>query len=152
MYFNEKDLKLLIEEAVKNALTTLKQEDLNSTIKILSLEIGLIWELKTFENKNQKYTWKETLNYIARLNTEKFGGYSDWRLPAIEELVSIVDYNSYGPAINTDYFPNTMSSWYWSSTTGAHSTPHAWCVHFYNGLVVSYDKSGAYYVRAVRSE
>ena len=64
------------------------------------------------------------------------GGYSDWRLPNRNELQSIVDYSRYNPAIDTTYFPGTVASYYWSSTTYAYSTSIAWNVYFGYGYVL----------------
>ncbi|MFC1857397.1 DUF1566 domain-containing protein, partial [Thermodesulfobacteriota bacterium] len=134
---------------------------------------GLIWEVKTddgsIHDKDDKYTWcdnnpdtnggnagtcdngTDTEDFINVLNAENFGGFSDWRLPTREELRSIVDYGRYIPAISTDYFPNTVASNYWSSTTFASNIYYAWHVYFYNGYDnYSYGKSYSYYVRAVR--
>ncbi len=36
--------------------------------------------------------WSESKAWIAQLNKEKYLGYSDWRLPSIKELQTIVDY------------------------------------------------------------
>ena len=136
---------------------------------------GLIWENKTVDgtihDKNKTFTWydsnpatnggyagtpgdgTDTEDFIGALNSAHFGGYSDWRLPTINELDSIVncDIPYPGPTINAAYFPNTVSSFYWASTTPANGTYYAWGVHFVNGSVGngSY-KSGSYYVRAVR--
>ncbi|MBI4837940.1 MAG: DUF1566 domain-containing protein, partial [Nitrospirae bacterium] len=81
------------------------------------------------------------------------GGYSDWRLPAKKELISIVDYSiPYpGPTIKSTYFPNTKLFLYWSSTTLAYYPNYAWAVHFYGGNVSSHNKTNSYYVRCVRS-
>jgi|GEM_PF-2478803 len=117
---------------------------------------GLIWEVKsdggTIHDKDSTYTWQDAQDgFIAELNTQGFGGYSDWRLPTVMELSSIVNSGTYSPAIDTSYFPITMSSYYWSSTTNACNTDSAWIVNFISGYVgIHHDKSDGYYVRAVR--
>jgi hypothetical protein len=66
-------------------------------------------------------TWQSALDYIEKLNMEVYLGYSDWRLPTIKELSTIVDYSiDYwvsGPLLNDSYFSDTMVGMYWSSTT-----------------------------------
>ncbi|MEW6380803.1 MAG: DUF1566 domain-containing protein [bacterium] len=117
---------------------------------------GLIWEVKTDDNsihdKDITYKWHDAIGkFITSLNAEKFGGFSDWRLPFVKELSMLVDRGTCNPAINRKYFPNTMSSAYWSSTAGAYDTNSAWCVNFSSGGVGYGSRSGSGYVRAVRS-
>jgi len=52
--------------------------------------------------------------------------YTDWRLPTIQELFTLVDYSRCNPAIDTTIFPNTEASSYWSSTAYAHNPNYAW--------------------------
>ncbi len=112
---------------------------------------GLIWELKTYANKDEQYAWDECNTFIKRLNRQHFGGFSDWRLPSRGELESIVDRTGQDPAINTEFFPNTVSSVYWSATTLANGTDFEWRVDFRNGYVNYFVESSIYYVRAVRA-
>ena len=49
-------------------------------------------------------------------NTESLCGFNDWRVPKKEELRSIVHYGTHKPSIDTAYFPNTVSSSFWSSS------------------------------------
>lgn len=133
---------------------------------------GLVWEVKTddgsIHDKDNTYTWydsnpatnggdagtagvgTDTEDFINDLNAASFGGHEDWRLPTINELRSIVDYGTYNPAIDTVYFPNTMSSYYWSSTSRASYTGDAWLVNFDGGYDYNLNKANTYYVRAVR--
>ncbi len=104
---------------------------------------GLMWQKETPEKK----TWKQALAYCEGLT---LGGHTSWRLPTIKELFSLADYSRYNPAINTTYFPNTVSSYYWSSTTDANGTDYAWGVHFDNGYDFPNTKGSSLYVRAVR--
>src|SRR3990172_4181507 len=105
---------------------------------------GLIWQK---EDDNTTRTWSDAGTYCDELT---LGGQSDWRLPSKKELISIVNYGTYSPAINTTYFPNTNSSVYWSSTTIAYNSSGAWIVLFNDGYVVIDYKSSSYYVRCVR--
>ena len=61
------------------------------------------------------------------------GGYSDWRLPRIDELFSIIDYSRYGPAIDPVF--DCRSYDYWSNTSCVDYPLDAWLVGFYSGLV-----------------
>ncbi|GAH49924.1 unnamed protein product, partial [marine sediment metagenome] len=53
---------------------------------------------------------------IIVANALDFAGFSDWRLPNVRELMSIVDYGRVNPTIDLAKFPDTHGSWYWSST------------------------------------
>lgn len=132
---------------------------------------GLIWQQCSIGQNNDSscsgsavsYNWyRASGTYHSSYNPSSedvcgslnFGGYSDWRLPAKKELMSIVDYAiPYpGPTINTTYFPNTKSSYYWSSTTNAYYPSSAWSVYFYYGDVIPNGKDYGYYVRCVRGD
>jgi hypothetical protein len=124
---------------------------------------GLVWEVKTVEDgsindSGNSYTWDDIPDqFIAQLNQNNFGGRSNWRLPNIRELATLVNYGEIEPAINTRFFPNTQSGKYWSiSESAANPSTHAWAVYFASGSVSSTDehhsKSTPHYVRAVSGE
>ena len=104
-----------------------------------------------------KVMWAPTLSeYMTHSKAGKackdlsFAGYKDWRLPTVNELFSLVDRKKYSPAIDTDIFPDTKSSWYWTSEEYVGSSGYSWVVDFYNGNVYGGYRSIVYYVRPVR--
>jgi len=119
----------------------------NGNGTVTDTSTGLMWRQAGSSNE---MTWEQALTYCENMD---FGGYTDWRLPTINELRSLVDYSRHHPAINTTYFPipNAVSLSYWSSTTFAHPTGSAYGVSFYHGYGGGGDKDGSrLYVRAVR--
>jgi len=96
------------------------------------------------------YTWA---NAISQCENLTYAGYSDWRLPNMKELFSLIKYQgSSGPYIDTSYFPNTVNSAYWTSTTYASNTTSAMNVNFNYGNVNYNDKTTILnYVRCVRA-
>jgi YD repeat-containing protein len=140
---------------------------------------GLMWEVKTDDNglhdKDNTYSWYnpdnsnnggdagyqnygscvgsscDTNAFVKAVNTAGWCGYKDWRLPSRAELHSIVDYSRYNSSIDTNYFPNTQSNWYWSASPVAYYSYYAWFVYFHYGFVLWGDKNSDGFVRLVRA-
>lgn len=96
-------------------------------------------------------TYCNTQAFAARVNATGLCGYSDWRLPNVDELLSIVDNNRVNPSIDSAYFPRTASwFWFWSSSPFAYYSDSAWIVYFGYGNVYNYGKNSSLHVRLVR--
>ena len=106
----------------------------------------------TWQQEDDSVTreWEDALSFCENL---ALAGHTDWRLPDIKELRSIVENTTYSPAINTSYFLDAASSWYWSSSTCAYFCTRAWDIDFYDGgSGIGYGsiKSANGHVRCVR--
>jgi uncharacterized repeat protein (TIGR02543 family) len=101
-----------------------------------------------------RVSWQQALDYVKKLNTEKYLGYSDWRLPNINELESLVHIGQSSPAtwLNGQGFSNVQAEYYWSSSTHASSTNCARVVNMLDGVVIHMGKPNNFYVWPVRSE
>ena len=103
--------------------------------------------------------------FTNAVNAKGLCGKNDWRMPTKDELMKLVycsdgkydtdgfcaNYNAIStPTINSTYFPNTMSNWYWSSSPFAYNSSSAWFVNFDYGSSGSSSKSKYGFVRLVR--
>lgn len=129
----------------------------------------LMWEKLsddgTIHDFNAFHTWYDAINVkIAALNSGGgFAGFTDWRLPNVNELQTLANYSATLPATDAIFHTGctpgctvttcsctTPPGFYWSSTTLQNSPGQAWGVDFTIGVVTSTGKSGTRYVRAVR--
>lgn len=140
---------------------------------------GLFWEVKTTDgdlrHAAHRYSWYnstgindggvpgtanggvcvdssncDTEKYVAAVNAVGLCDQTDWRMPTVEELSSLVD-GSFNNNIDSNYFPNSAGAYYWSSSSRADFTGFAWYVKFDYGSIYNYGKSIGSYVRLVRS-
>lgn len=77
--------------------------------------------------------------------------YTDWRIPNLADLLSILERCGWGPALNQEIFPSStpVSEHVWSATSK--SSVSAWLVDFFTGQIFSANKAtGGPYVRLVR--
>ena len=99
------------------------------------------------------HTWQQALQIPQSLNTGGgFANQTDWRLPNLKELKSIVELSCYSPAINETIFNSTPSAVYWSSSPYAYYRNTAWGVLFdYGNDYINHYRSQGRHVRLVRS-
>src|SRR5262249_5481923 len=70
---------------------------------------GLMWEKQSddgsIHDKDNVYTWADAFAvHIAGLNAGAgFAGHTDWRLPNVKELQSIVNYQNVNPAVSAAF-------------------------------------------------
>ena len=112
---------------------------------------GLIWSKDSAPSGNDM-TWQAALDSIKTLNSQHYLGYSDWRLPNIRELESLVDVNSHSPAMPPNHPFQEIAEGYWSSTTSVYEPSYAWVLYTLDGAVgVGYKAKADFYAWGVRS-
>jgi Protein of unknown function (DUF1566) len=123
---------------------------------------GLIWEGKTATGEragSNGYTnWSDgragdASAYVAYVNDTALCGFTNWRLPDFWELQSIVNYgvSSNAPTIDANWFPNTVTRWYWTSSTYVRYDGYAWYVNFAGSREIStFGRAATNHVRLVR--
>ena len=109
----------------------------NGTGTVTDNMSDLIWQK---DDGGVARNWEEALAHCENLT---LAGSSDWRLPDIKELESLVTINAsdetlYSPAIDTAYFPTAQNSDYWSSTASTHTLNTTWNISFNSGYVKDY--------------
>ena len=117
---------------------------------------GLMWA----RNANQfgKVDWGTS---ITNCNSLDYGGYTDWRLPNIKELYSLIAWQYCNPALSDGTgtnkwttvlgpFADVQSGTYWSSTTDVSNTGNAWYMRLNTGYVSSTAKATVFFVFPVR--
>jgi len=133
--------------AVRNTISTTFSishftDNVNGTIT--DNYTGLIWQKIQSPNN---MTWEEALVYSKSLS---LAGKTDWRVPNVKELQSLNDVTLSKPSINKNYFTNTLSGNYWSSTTMFNATTKAWDINIDYGIVSYNDKTIQEHVLLVR--
>jgi len=105
--------------------------------------------------------WQEALDFVDGLNNGTYscddfsnvGTYqTDWRLPNVKELQSLIDFQNTNPALSSSHpFQNVQSSYYWTSTSHTGLPAQAWAVDLGFGNVRGETKNAAeWYVWPVR--
>ena len=153
-----------VEEANNSETSNNVVKDINNS---KTTKIGnLTWSSKSLNRMN----WNDAVVYCKNL-TE--GGYTDWRLPNIDELRTLIQNHpgtktggsckisektdgdwtngDCGNMIGSNFSKLGDSSDLWSSSTRSVDTAHAWLVFFGSGSVYSTSKTSDTNVRCVRN-
>jgi hypothetical protein len=105
-------------------------------------------------------SWNDAVSYCDALT---LGGSSDWRLPTIRELATLVDEAEVAPAIDQTVFSGTsygarqIDTWYWASHQARNSSA-SWAINFddgftgFNSGAAAWNTFGPSFAKCVRDE
>jgi hypothetical protein len=106
---------------------------------------NLIWQQS---GSPDRLTFEQVHKYVEGLNRQKFAGFSDWRLPTLEEAMSLITPNKQR-ALHIDEKFDHRQGWIWTSDMLITSV---WVVDFAEGSCYVRHPAGPNgYVRVVRS-
>jgi serine/threonine protein kinase len=113
---------------------------------IIDYKTRLMWH-PNGSDKDVKF--KSTRSWLKSLNSRKYGGYSDWRLPTLEEAASLLRRTKNRKGLYLDsLFPGAQKRIWTGDRFG--SDKH-WVVRFYSGIVYAYPDGNRHSIRPVRS-
>lgn len=132
----------------------------NTDGTVSDTQTGLMWQRCNYgqvynsgtalcDGQAQPINWQASLKGALNDTT---ANYTDWQVPNIKELASIVDHRCSEPSINSDIFLSTKSQNYWSNTSGVNNMNSAWVYQFASGLNSLHAKTSSVYLRLVRYE
>lgn len=124
--------------------------DLKSGLTWMRCALGQQWNGTDCSGVPLKPSWAGAFDRATELNRRGgYGGHTDWRLPALDELASLVEPRCYDPALDLASFPSSPITGFWSATPHA-SGNHAMLVHFKYGGSYMGNRDQTWALRLVR--
>ena len=116
----------------------------NGSIVLFDDETKLMWQKG---GSRRPMEFAKTEEYINRLNSEKYAGYTDWRLPTLEEAMSLMEANAVDRVHIDKAFEHGINFIWTSDKT---SDGRIWMLYFYDGMVGLERADFNLWVRVVR--
>ena len=133
-----------------------KQQSLElKTVSDETIVIDKNTELQWQQTISKKaYNWNDAFAYCENL---EYAGFSDWRMPAPQEIMTIVLYSGYSTSIDTAYFTDIPVSgsgnYLWTSAFYKNDPERVWIFHPNKGFTYYLaTKSSIYNVMCVRGK
>ena len=117
----------------------------NGDSTVTDLQTKLMW---TKNADHGLMTWQDAKDYCDNLD---FAGHSNWRMPHMWELYTLLDKRQSDPALPAGHPFTGVQSIYWSGTVTAASSDQVWILYPSDGHVSFGNKGGTLYVWPVRN-
>ena len=137
--------RLITDNKTRFIAKTIDNDDV-----IIDRATGLMWTADgdgRGGSAGESLNWNDAIDYALGIN---FANFTDWRLPNVKELVSLIEYEAASPFFPTG-FVNIYSGLYWTSTTFFLATTNAWLIDLGSGLIDPWiPKTGLFHLMCVR--
>ncbi len=121
-------------------------KEINGDKVVIDHATGLMWHQP---GSDENMEWEEAKKWVRELNLRGHAGYSDWRLPTVEEAASLLEPGESNGLYIDPVFRN-YQEWVW--TGDEYGSEGAWGVYFGGGLVFWVNFDSEFYVRPVRAD
>jgi hypothetical protein len=156
-----KTMKRLPDTGVKTGYTNTPGEDADFTINepffivnangtALDTITGLLWQ----RGDGGEMTIENARKYCDTLT---LGGYTNWRLPRVNEAYSILNHQNTNPALDANVFIKNAAQYWWTGDVQFNDSQKIWCTNAGGGIgnhpkaeTVSAGGTKKFHVRAVR--
>jgi hypothetical protein len=116
----------------------------DGTVKDNLTNLKWVQALHSLADNSGTMVWNSAIDFCNNL---VYAGHSDWRVPSRKELMSLVDYGCYSPALPSEHlFSGVQNGDYCSGTSVAGDAVRAWSVNMYYGYMHNDYKTNSYYV------
>ena len=112
--------------------------------------LGQTWDAGTCAGTSARFAWQDTDWAKDTLNLDGYAGHTDWRIPLVPELASIVELGCIDHRINDTVFPKTPPGPFWSRTEKPKTENYAYTLDFGAGGATAKLKTTPGALRLVR--
>jgi hypothetical protein len=131
---------------------------------VKDVQTGLMWD-RDGNAAGKLLSWDDAVDFIKMLNSRKFAGHSDWRMPDIDEIRKLADAaketagvsaftgdTTIASVLNRLGFHDVQASDYWSSTISIYNDTEAWYMSMKSGNRSAANYTLYMYVLPVRAD
>lgn len=108
---------------------------------------GLMWQQS---GSTEMLNFEVAPKWIQSLNQQNYAGFRNWRLPTLEEAMSLMEQDKKNGNLHNDPIFDQKQWWIWTSDI-LKDESWPWIVYFSNGICGFDANSRTSYIRAVRS-
>jgi serine/threonine protein kinase len=117
----------------------------NGRTVIVDQKSGLMWHPG---GTSQEVQYRKIAKWIRDLNRDQYAGFSDWRLPTLEEAASLLRREKNNMGLYTDPIFSGTQKRIW--TGDRFGSKDWWVARFYIGILQASPANSTHYVRPVR--
>lgn len=115
----------------------------------MACSVGQIWTGLDCEDSRQELNFKKA---TERVNSIRFAGFEDWKIPSVEEFRSIIEWQCKSPAVDQLFFPGIDFYSYWTRDKSKKNKDLVWVIDFLTGEAMYAHTSQKNYIIALREE